>query len=101
MPVNAQARIELEPEISTTAASDAGSRKTPEPIMFPTTSAVDIHVPRSRLSSGDVCSVGIGGFFVRSMTIPPFAGRVHPTHSCWIAGVRPGPPKVPRRGGPV
>ena len=58
MPVNAQASSELDPEMSTTAASDAGSRNTPEPIMFPATSAVDIHVPRSRFSSGACAAVG-------------------------------------------
>ena len=46
-PVKAQPIIETGPA---SAASEAGSRKMPEPIMLPTTSAVAIQRPIERLS---------------------------------------------------
>src|SRR5689334_2875475 len=42
--------METGPAVS---ASEAGSRKTPEPIMLPTTRAVAIHRPMERLSLGE------------------------------------------------
>jgi hypothetical protein len=48
-PVNSQPRIEMGPAAE---ASVAGSRKMPEPIMLPTTSAVAIQRPIERFSFG-------------------------------------------------
>src|SRR3954471_12760438 len=54
-PVNTHARIEIGPAA---LASAAGSRKTPEPTIFPITSAVAVRVPIERLSVGvGDCSV--------------------------------------------
>src|SRR6478752_1952048 len=47
-PVNTHASNEIGP----VDASDAGSPKTPDPTMFPITSAVAIHSPSDRLSFG-------------------------------------------------
>src|SRR5688572_11985941 len=53
IPVNSQATTETGPAVSAMAA---GSRKIPDPIMFPTTSAVAIQRPIERLSLGFAAS---------------------------------------------
>jgi hypothetical protein len=53
--VKTHARIEIGPAA---LARAAGSKKTPEPTMFPITSAVAVRVPIERLSAGaEACSV--------------------------------------------
>jgi hypothetical protein len=47
--------VKIHPRIDTgpaSAASDAGKRKIPLPIMLPTTSAVAIHIPSDLFSRG-------------------------------------------------
>src|SRR5690348_18182216 len=66
----------LDPYAIATAASAAGNRKTPDPIMFPTTMAVAVQMPISRLSSGRVVVVGL-----RSMT-----RAIVPLLSSWERG---------------
>jgi hypothetical protein len=47
------------------SAREAGSRKTPEPTMFPTTRAVAVQSPIERLSPGDTeCPFGPPSIFL-------------------------------------
>ena len=57
-PVTTQASNALEPYTTATPARAAGSRNTPEPIMFPITIAVAVQRPISRLSSGRPALMG-------------------------------------------
>src|SRR4029450_10217414 len=75
-PVNTQASSELDPEVTMTAASVAGRRNTPDPIMLPATRAVDIQFPSSRLSSGRSGDRSGAGRRASRVTIgPPFGAR--------------------------
>ena len=72
-PVNAQPIIDTGPA---SAASEAGSRKMPEPIMLPTTSAVAIQRPIERLSLR--CgAAGAGSAEADPLVLmgPPFSGE--------------------------
>ena len=86
MPVNPHASSEIGP----TAASDDGSPKTPDPTMFPITSAVAIERPSERFSLGraglsavPASRVGLVGMVVDMARASSrrFAAAVRPQHN--------------------
>src|SRR5687767_14680169 len=70
-PVNSQPRMDTGPA---ELASDAGSRKMPEPIMLPTTSAVAIQSPIDRLSLRSGAADGAAAATSVRIASPPCSG---------------------------